>query len=82
MASITCYTHANYGDPHQHYDTNQPDITGDFPNGVGSAKVHGDDVIVFELTNYKGASATLEVGKYPDSSSFPSGNFKSLKVTK
>ena len=80
MASITCYTDANFGGYHFNYKTDQPDITAAFPKGVGSAIVKGGVVTVYQLTNYKGTPAELAAGKYPDSSQFPPGGFQSLKV--
>lgn len=80
MANITCFAQSNFGGYQFNYSTDQPDITEEFPKGVGSANVQGGVVTVYQQINYKGVAAQLSAGKYPDSTKFPPGGFKSLKV--
>ena len=79
MATITCFSQTNLQGYSNTYNTDQPDLTKDFPNGIHSAQVEGNAVIVYPEINYQGVGAVLEVGIH----NFPPGTvgFKSLKVT-
>ena len=81
MATITCYKDSNcQPTPGKTYTTDQPDLTEDFPNGIGSAEVRTNPVTVFQYIKYEGESRVLKVGRYDDKSKFPPGGFQSLKV--
>lgn len=80
MAEIIVFSDGNFGGSKKIYSANQKDISVDFPSGVGSAKVTGGVVTVYQLPNYGGASAELTPKDYSGTTEFPQGGFKSLKV--
>ena len=72
MTTITCYAEPDYGGFKVIYSTDQPDITAQFPNGVGSAKVSGGVVTLYEKINYEGKHVDCPPDFLP--------GFKSLKI--
>ena len=57
------------------YSTDQPNITADFPNGVGSARVSSGGVVTLYLEiDYEGQSADFPPTFLP--------GFKSFKIKK
>lgn len=78
MANITCYSELNFGGFENIYTTSMPDITKN--DLVKSAKVRFGSVEVYQLKEYKGASAILPEGDYPNTDKFPEGVIASLKI--
>lgn len=78
--SVTVYQQHSFAGFHKNYFVDQVDISSDFPSGVGSARMDGGTITVFELPYYRGKSAPLPPGEYPDNSKFPGGTILSLKI--
>ena len=79
--AITLYSEANYGGVNRGYNHDTHDISGDFPQGVGSCKVGVEppaEVKVYPLVGY-GGEAVFLIGNHPNNEHFPDG-IRSLKV--